>query len=131
MESCALIHKAHSGRGTWDISKFYLPNHIIGIPPMVMAGVDNQPDSDDEVHMVYESEGEMAAAPDYDPADMEYSDDDDVQMLAEEEYIPALAAREAAEEERTAVETQLEQMRVKAEDLKAEAARIKAIASSM
>ena len=82
MESCALIHKAHSGRGTWDISKFYLPNHIIGISPMVMAGVNNQSDSDDEVHMVYESEGEMAAAPDYDPADMEYSDDDDVQIYA-------------------------------------------------
>ena len=37
---------------------FYLPNHIIGIAPMVMAGVDNQTDSDDEAHMVYESEGE-------------------------------------------------------------------------
>ena len=54
---------------------FYLPNHIIGIPPMVMAGVDelmaamDEPDADDEMHRVYESEGEEAAAPDHDPAE--------------------------------------------------------------
>ena len=36
---------------------------------MAMAGVDNQTDSDDEAHMVYESEGEEAASPDHDPAD--------------------------------------------------------------
>ena len=116
---------------------FYLPNHIIGIPPMVMAGVDelmaamDEPDSDDEMHMVYESEGEEAAAPDHDPADMSDSDDDNVQMLTEEEFIQAVAARKAAKAEREAVENQLHEMQVKAEELRAEAARIKAMAASM
>ena len=81
--------------------------------------------------MVYESEGEEAAAPDHDPADMSDSDDDDVQMLTEEEFIQAVAARKAAKEDREAVENQLQEMRVNADELRAEAVRIKAMAASM
>ena len=57
---------------------FYLPNHIIGIAPIVMSEVNNQTDAGDEAYMVYEPEGEEAAAPDHDPADMDASDDGDV-----------------------------------------------------
>ena len=62
---------------------------------------------------------------------MSDSDDDDVQMLTEEEFIQAVAARKAAKEDREAVENQLQEMRMKAEELRAEAVRIKAMAASM